>query len=81
MRTFAHWYNAVHYHSGIGYLHPTDAHAAKADHIVTDRQAVLDAAFAAHPQRFPRGRPAAAAPPTEAWINNPSIQTELQQKT
>ncbi len=79
MRSFVHWYNAVHYHSGVGYLHPADVHAGNAPTIVAERQTVLDAAYNAHPERFPRGRPAAAAPPTEAWINNPSIQTGTPQ--
>ncbi|WP_370332564.1 IS3 family transposase [Mycolicibacterium hippocampi] len=80
MRRFAHWYNHVHYHSGIGYLHPADVHAGRSAAIVADRQAVLDAAYAAHPERFPRGRPTADAPPVEAWINKPSIQTASAQQ-
>jgi putative transposase len=77
MRRFAYWYNHVHYHSGVAYLHPADVHAGHASTVVTARQAVLDAAYTAHPERFPRGRPAAAAaPPGEAWINKPAIQSK-----
>lgn len=34
MRRFVAWYNAEHYHSGIGYLHPADAHAGTADTVI-----------------------------------------------
>lgn len=80
MRRFVEWYNGTHYHSGVGYLHPTDVHHGRAAQIVKQRQTVLDDAYAAHPERFPNGPPAAAAPPDEAWINNPSIQNKTRQK-
>jgi hypothetical protein len=38
---------------------------------LAERQAVLDAAFAEHPERFPRGRPTASRPAREVWINKP----------
>jgi putative transposase len=76
MRRFAHWYNHVHYHSGVAHLHPADVHNGHARDIVAARQAVLDAAWAGRPERFPRGRPTAATPPAEAWINKPAIQTK-----
>jgi putative transposase len=75
MRRFAAWYNHDHYHSGIGYLHPADVHDGTATQIVAARQAVLDTAYTQHPERFPNGAPRAAAPPAEAWINKPNIQT------
>ena len=61
-------------HSGIGYLRPADLHDRPADAIVEHRQAVLDAAAVAHPERFTR-RPTPAQVPTKAWINKPSIQS------
>lgn len=73
-RQFFRWYNEVHYHSGIGYLRPADLHAGNHTAIVAHRQAALDAAYAAHPQRF-TARPHPAKIPTKAWINRPSIQT------
>jgi putative transposase len=74
MRRFAHWYNHVHYHSGIGYLRPADLHDGNHTAIVEHRQAVLDAAAAAHPERF-TSRPTPAKVPTKAWINKPTIQS------
>lgn len=75
MRRFAAWYNHEHYHSGIAYLHPADLHAAQTDRIVEARQNVLDTAYAANPNRFRNKAPRAAHPPTEAWINKPTLQT------
>lgn len=74
VRTFVHWYNHVHYHSGIGYLRPADLHDGNHHTIIEHRQTVLDAAAAAHPERFTR-RPTPPQAPTKAWINKPSIQS------
>ena len=35
------------------------------------RSLVLEAAYAAHPERFVRGKPAAPALPEAVWINKP----------
>ena len=74
VRRFVHWYNHEHYHSGIGYLRPADLHDGNHTAIIEHRQAVLDAAAAAHPHRFTH-RPTPAQVPTKAWINKPSIQS------
>jgi putative transposase len=66
-----HWYNEEHYHSGIALLTPSDVHHGRAPTIVTARQRALDAAYAAHPERFVRGAPTHQQPPTEVWINRP----------
>lgn len=76
MRRFARWYNHDHYHSGIAYLHPIDVHNGTAHHTIAARQSVLDAAYAANPERFRHRPPQAAHPPTEAWINKPTVQTK-----
>jgi putative transposase len=76
MRRFARWYNHEHYHSGIAYLHPADVHTGRAVEIVAARQHVLDAAYAANPERFRHRPPRAASPPIEAWINKPTVQTK-----
>jgi putative transposase len=74
---FAH-YNYEHYHSGIGLLTPASVHNGTAGEIIAARQSVLDDAFDAHPERFRRGRPTAAAP-EPAWINKPA-DTDQKQK-
>ena len=53
------WYNQDHHHSALGLLTPADVHHGVVEQRVTERQAVLDAAFEANPERFPRGRPIA----------------------
>lgn len=68
---FFDWYNHDHHHSGIGLLTPGDVHYGRAEQRIAERQAVLDAAYAVHPERFPRGRPVVHQPPREVWINKP----------
>lgn len=74
-RTFFRWYNEIHYHSGIGYLRPADLHHGNHTAIIEHRQTTLDAAAAAHPERFTKP-PTPNHVPTKAWINKPSIQPE-----
>lgn len=63
-------YNHHHRHSGIGLHTPADVHHGRANQIRTQRQAVLDAAYTAHPDRFTRP-PRAPRVPEAAWINEP----------
>jgi putative transposase len=72
------WYNADHYHSGIGLQTPEDVHYGRAQLRVDERAVVLAAAHAAHPERFVRGVPKPPALPTEVWINKPKIATPDQ---
>ena len=65
------WRRAV---AEVDYLRPADLHAGNHTAIIEHRQAALDAAHAAHPERF-TARPRPAKVPTKAWINRPSIQT------
>jgi len=65
------WYNNDHHHSGLGFLTPAQVHHGLADDALRHRQAVLERAHAAHPERFPRGTPTVTAPPSEVWINPP----------
>ncbi len=70
---FFDWYNNIHYHSGIGLLTPHDVHYGLAATRLQARDAVLAAAFAAHPERFPAGAPSAGAVPAAVWINKPQL--------
>ena len=65
------WYNGVHRHSGIGYMTPHSVHCGQAGAMLATRQAALDAAFLAHPNRFKNRNPQPHALPTAAWINPP----------
>jgi putative transposase len=69
-RGFFDWYNNEHYHSGIAMMTPTTVHHGGAEKCNQARQAVLDKAYAAHPDRFNR-RPKVLQLPKEVWINKP----------
>lgn len=71
-RHFFAWYNAEHRHSGIAMLTPQTVHEGRAEEVLAGRQAVLDAAFAAHPERFPMRPPTARPLPPAVWINPPA---------
>jgi putative transposase len=68
---FFRWYNTEHRHSGIAYLTPDCVHEGQADVQLDARQRVLDAHFAAHPERFVRGLPKVPLLPADVWINRP----------
>ena len=65
------WYNEEHHHAALGLLTPSDVHHRLVEQRTVERQAVLDLAYAAHPERFPRGRPVVRRPAREVWINPP----------
>jgi putative transposase len=64
-------YNHHHRHSGIGYHTPASVHFGTAAAVRAERALVLDAAYAAHPDRFVNGAPTPPALPGPAWINKP----------
>jgi len=70
-RSFFSWYNEQHCHSGIGLMTPATVHYGRAEAVHADRARVLDAAYAANPERFVRHPPRPPKPPTAAWINKP----------
>jgi putative transposase len=70
-QAFFAWYNAVHRHSGIAHMTPHSVHYRLAQAIRVTRQATLDAAFLANPNRFKGKAPQLLAMPTAAWINPP----------
>jgi putative transposase len=71
MRQFAEWYNHEHKHSGIALLPPAVVHSGQAEQVLTKRQETLNAAYEAHPERFPRGRPQVGRLPKQVGINLP----------
>jgi putative transposase len=68
---FFQWYNHEHRHSGIGLLAPAMVHFGETPAVLAQRQAVLDAAYHAHPERFVRRPPKPLPLPSEVWINKP----------
>lgn len=71
-QVFFPWYNDEHRHSGLGLLTPAMVHFGDAPVVLARRQAVLDAAYQAHPERFVRQPPKPLTLPTEVWINKPA---------
>jgi hypothetical protein len=63
------WYNDHHQHSGLALFTPADVFYGRVEEVARRRQAALDVAFAAHPERFPNGPPTVRRPPTTVAIN------------
>lgn len=84
-QNFFAWYNDQHCHSGIGYMTPHSVHYGLAAQQRAIRQATLDAAFRANPNRFKGKPPQLPAMPIAAWINPPPPEknhtTETQTRT
>ncbi len=70
-RDFFAWYNLQHRHSSLALLTPADVHHGRAQAILDQRQVTLDAAYAAHPERFVHGNPKVRQLPTASYINRP----------
>jgi putative transposase len=77
-RGFFHWSNHEHHHWGLALLTPAMVHSGQAKIILAARQAVLDAAHAAHPERFVNGPPRPLALPAQVCINPPADTTETR---
>lgn len=71
LREFFAWYNTQHRHDALALLTPHDVHHGLVAERLEHRARVLDAAYAAHPERFVRSAPVPAVPPTTVWINPP----------
>ena len=75
---FFDYYNHEHRHSGIGLHTPASVHHGTAHEIRALRQATLDAAYIANPDRFRHRRPHPPQLPAAAWINPPSREAFIQ---
>ena len=76
--SFFSWYNDDHHHSGLAWLTPEMVHFHRAQAVLLQRQATLDAAYARHPLRFNRP-PVVAQLPKEVWINAPQKTAEVKE--
>ncbi len=63
------WHNDEHHHSNLALFTPADVFFGRVDQIRIVRQAALDAAHVAHPERFTHGAPRVLLPPVEVSIN------------
>jgi putative transposase len=71
LRRFFAWYNEEHRHSGIGFMTPAMVHFGRSMAIDAKRRLVLQAAYAAHPERFKGRIPTPPAMPEIVGINLP----------
>lgn len=69
LEAFFGWHNDAHHHEGLALFTPADVYFGRIGEVAARRQAALDAAFAAHPERFVKGRPVVPLPPREVAIN------------
>ena len=67
------WYNTEHHHSALGWHTPHEVHHGLAAARRVQRALVLQAAYAANPERFVRHVPRPPLLPTAVWINPPRI--------
>ena len=70
------WYNDEHRHTGLALHTPADVHYGLAEAVRDKRAGVLDAAYAAHPERFVRKPPKPPKIPEASWINRPDQPEE-----
>jgi putative transposase len=68
-RRFVDNYNHHRPHEGIALFTPANLFLGQVDDILSVRQQALDVHYTEHPERYVHGRPKAARPPTEVWIN------------
>lgn len=68
------WYNVKHHHAGLAGFTPGQVHTGRFRAIAEAKQQALDLQYARHPERFVRGQPLVAMPPTSVAIN-PVVET------
>lgn len=69
LQPFFGWHNDEHHHTGLALFTPADVFFNRVEQVRVVRQTALDAAFAAHPERFPNGPPLVPLPPQAVHIN------------
>jgi putative transposase len=75
------WYNQQHRHGGIGLMAPADVHYGRDQAITAARGRVLDAAYAANPERFVRNPPVPPMLADTVWINRPESDDKKEEPT
>ena len=69
LQDFFGWHNDEHHHAGLALFTPADVFHGRVEDVRALRQCALDAAYYAHPERFPHGAPRVPMPPTAVHIN------------
>jgi putative transposase len=73
-RAFFGWYDHEHHHTGLALMTPATVHYGQVESVREKRQQTLDAAYAAHPERFVGGRPTSPQLSEQVWINQPTTE-------
>ena len=68
------WHNDEHHHTGLALFTPAEVFHGRVAAVAAIRQGALDAAYRAHPERFPNGPPRAHLPPDVVDINPIVVQ-------
>ena len=63
------WHNDEHHHTGLALFTPAEVFDGRVAVVAAIRQAALDGAYHAHPERFPNGPPRVRLPPEAVHIN------------
>jgi putative transposase len=63
------WHNDHHHHAGLALFTPADVFYGRVAEVAAVRQAALDVAYGAHPERFLNGAPGVPLPPAAVHIN------------
>ena len=71
--TFVKWYNTMHRHSGIKFLTPSQRHYGEWEDIVQSRISTLEAAKAAHPERWKGRKIRNWSPEPEVFLNRVNV--------
>ena len=74
VKEFVHWYNFIHYHSGINYMTPNDRHCGNGEKIMEKRIQVYEQAKSLHPERWSKEIRDWSLPETVAL--NPAKESE-----
>jgi putative transposase len=69
LQDFFGWHNDEHHHTSLALFTPADVFHGRVEIVRATRQAALDVAYAAHPERFSHGPPCVALPPSAVYIN------------
>lgn len=70
-------YHYHHQHSALALFTPADGFHGRVEALLVQRQAALEVAYAAHPERFVHGPPQAQRPPAVVAINPLDAEQEL----
>ena len=67
--TYFDWYNFEHHHAGLAGYTPEQVFTGRYREVAADKQRALDKRYSLNPERFVRGNPKAASPPSRVVIN------------